>query len=263
MQLENEKNFPREGVIDFVDNQVDVNTGTVQIRCVFANPTTIANPRAICPRTNSCQRRYQALLIPDAAVNSDQNERYLLVVGTNDVVQRRSVKLGALFGILRSITDGLNPDEWVIVNGMLSAMPGAKVDPARDSDPRRIAGRTGKHYGHGTAFASAARDAACHSARFAASHGMRAMKIAHFFIDRPVFAIVISIVTIIAGASRSSRCRSRSIRRSRRRRSPSPLLIRARTPKPCRNRRHADRRAGQRRGEHALHVQPVHQRPET
>ena len=82
--------------------------------------------------------RYQALLIPDEAVNTDQNERYLLIVGTNDVVQRRTVKLGALFGTLRSITDGLKPGEWVIVNGMQSAMPGAKVRPARGADLRRI-----------------------------------------------------------------------------------------------------------------------------
>jgi len=106
-----------------------VNTGTMQIRCVFANPTTILTPGLFALTRIPASDRYQALLIPDAAVNSDQNERYLLVVGTNDIVQRRSVKLGALFGSLRSITDGLSPDERVIVNGMLSAMPGAKVDP--------------------------------------------------------------------------------------------------------------------------------------
>jgi RND family efflux transporter MFP subunit len=129
MQLENETNFPREGVIDFVDNQVDVNTGTVQIRCVFANPTSILTPGLFALTRIPASGRYQALLIPDAAVNSDQNERYLLIVGANDVVQQRPVKLGALFGNLRSITDGVKPNERVIVNGMLSAMPGAKVNP--------------------------------------------------------------------------------------------------------------------------------------
>jgi RND family efflux transporter MFP subunit len=129
MQLENETNFPRQGVIDFVDNQVDVNTGTVQIRCVFANPTTILTPGLFALTRIPASERYQALLIPDAAVNTDQNERYLLIVGANDVVQQRPVKLGALFGTLRSITDGLKPDDQVIVNGMQSAMPGGKVDP--------------------------------------------------------------------------------------------------------------------------------------
>lgn len=129
LQLENETNFPHQGMIDFVDNQVDVNTGTQQIRCVFANPTTILTPGLFAVTRIPASGRYQALLIPDAAVNTDQDERYLLIVGANGVVQQRPVKLGALFGTLRSITDGLKPDDKVIVNGMQSAMPGAKVDP--------------------------------------------------------------------------------------------------------------------------------------
>jgi RND family efflux transporter MFP subunit len=129
LQLENETNFPHQGVIDFVDNQVDVNTGTVQIRCTFGNPTTILTPGLFALTRIPASGRYEALLIPDAAVNTDQNERYLLIVGADDVVQQRPVKLGALFGSLRSITDGLKPGERVIVNGTLSAMPGAKVDP--------------------------------------------------------------------------------------------------------------------------------------
>jgi RND family efflux transporter MFP subunit len=129
LQLENETNFPRQGMIDFVDNQVDVNTGTVQIRCVFPNPTTILTPGLFALTRIPASGRYQALLIPDAAVNTDQNERYLLIVGSNDVVQQQPVRLGALFGTLRSITGGLKPGERVIVNGMQSAMPGAKVNP--------------------------------------------------------------------------------------------------------------------------------------
>jgi RND family efflux transporter MFP subunit len=129
LQLENETNFPHQGMIDFVDNQVDVNTGTQQIRCVFANPTTILTPGLFAVTRIPASGRYQALLIPDAAVNTDQDERYLLIVGANDVVQQRPVKLGALFGTLRSISDGLKPGERVIVNGMQSAMPGAKVNP--------------------------------------------------------------------------------------------------------------------------------------
>jgi RND family efflux transporter MFP subunit len=129
LRLENEATFARPGVIDFVDNQVDMNTGTVQIRCVVANPTTLLMPGLFAVMRVPASGRYQALLIPDAAVNTDQNERYLLVVGTNDIVQRRPVKLGALFGTLRSITAGLNPGQWVVVNGTQWAIPGAKVEP--------------------------------------------------------------------------------------------------------------------------------------
>ena len=129
LQLENETNFPHPGVIDFVDNQVDVNTGTQQIRCVIGNPTSILTPGLFALTRIPASGRYQALLIQDAAVNTDQDERYLLIVGTNDVVQQRPVKLGALFGNLRSITDGLKPGERVIVNGMQFAQSGAKVIP--------------------------------------------------------------------------------------------------------------------------------------
>ena len=129
LQLENETNFPHQGMIDFVDNQVDVNTGTQQIRCVFGNPTTILTPGLFALTRIPASGRYRALLIPDAAVNTDQNERYLLIVGSNDIVQQRPVKLGALFGTLRSVTDGLKPGERVIVNGMQSAQSGARVIP--------------------------------------------------------------------------------------------------------------------------------------
>ena len=135
LQLENETNFPHQGMIDFVDNQVDVNTGTQQIRCVFANPTTILTPGLFALTRIPASGRYTALLIPDAAVNSDQDERYLLIVGANNVVQQRPVKLGALFGTLRSITDGLKPGERVVVNGMQSAQSGAKVIPREVAVP--------------------------------------------------------------------------------------------------------------------------------
>jgi len=129
LQLENETNFPHPGVIDFVDNQVDVNTGTQQIRCVIGNPTTILTPGLFALTRIPASGRYNALLIPDAAVNTDQDERYLLIVGANNVVQQRPVKLGDLFGTLRSITDGLKPGEKVIVDGMQFAQAGAKVVP--------------------------------------------------------------------------------------------------------------------------------------
>ncbi len=129
LQLENETNFPRQGVIDFVDNQVDVNTGTVQIRCVISNPTSVLTPGLFALTSIPATSRYRTLLIPDAAVNTDQNERYLLIVGNDDVVRQRTVRLGAVFGTLRSITEGLNPGEWVIVNGLQLAAPGSKVNP--------------------------------------------------------------------------------------------------------------------------------------
>src|SRR5260370_7174887 len=93
LQLENETNFPHQGMIDFVDNQVDVNTGTVQIRCVFANPPTVLTPGLFTLTRLPATGRYQAILIPDAAADTDQNEHYLLIVGADDVVEQRPVQL--------------------------------------------------------------------------------------------------------------------------------------------------------------------------
>jgi RND family efflux transporter MFP subunit len=129
LQLENETSFSHEGVIDFVDNQIDTSTGTVQMRGVLANPTGLLTPGLFALMRIPGSGRYMALLIPDEAVNTDQNERFVLIVDKDGLVQRRPVKLGALFGTFRSITDGLRSDEWVIVNGIQSAQPGAKVKP--------------------------------------------------------------------------------------------------------------------------------------
>ena len=140
LRLENESNFSRQGVIDFVDNRVDVNTGTIQLRCAVPNPTMLLTPGLFTVTRLPASGRYRTLLIPDQAVNADQNERYLLIVGVDDIVQRRPVKLGALFAPLRSITGGLKPREWVIVDGMQSAAPGAKVNPQRAPIPKGALG---------------------------------------------------------------------------------------------------------------------------
>jgi RND family efflux transporter MFP subunit len=131
LQLESETNFPHAGVIDFVDNRADTNTGTVQIRCAIPNPTMLLTPGMFTVTRLPASAPYQALLIPDVAINTDQNERYVLVVGENNLVQSRTVELGVLFGSLRSITKGLEPDEWVIVDGMQSARLGATVNPRK------------------------------------------------------------------------------------------------------------------------------------
>jgi RND family efflux transporter MFP subunit len=129
LKLESDQTFDRHGVIDFIDNQVDVNTGTVQLRGVFPNPRGLLMPGLFAVMRVPASTEYRALLIPDAAVNTDQDERYLLIVGNDHVVQRRTVKLGALFGTLRDVTGGLRPGEWVVVDGTQLAIPGARVNP--------------------------------------------------------------------------------------------------------------------------------------
>jgi hypothetical protein len=73
--------------------------------------------------------RYQALLVPDSAVLTDQDRRNLLVVGADNTAQVKQVELGALFGSLRAITSGISADDHVVINGQMHARPGAPVAP--------------------------------------------------------------------------------------------------------------------------------------
>lgn len=129
VQLETEKAFPHAGTIDFIDNSVDPATGTIQLRGVIPNPTGALTPGLFAEMRITGSGPYKTLLVPDIAVGAEQNERYLMVVAQDNTVSTRKVQLGELFGSLRSITEGLKPDDRVIVNGLQLARPGAKVNP--------------------------------------------------------------------------------------------------------------------------------------
>ena len=101
LQLENETGFPHVGVVDFVDNKVDVSTGTILSRGVFPNPGGYLTPGYFGRVRVAGSGEYNALLVPDAAVGTDQSVKFLLLVNSENVVERRPVKLGALFGELR------------------------------------------------------------------------------------------------------------------------------------------------------------------
>lgn len=129
IKLENEKNFPHAGTIDFIDNNVDPATGTIQLRGVIPNSNGALTPGLFAQMRITGSGPYQTLLIPDVAVSAQQNERYLMVVERDDTVAVRNVQLGGLFGSLRSITEGLKPDDRVIVNGLQLVRPGGKAAP--------------------------------------------------------------------------------------------------------------------------------------
>ncbi|HEY3898480.1 MAG TPA: efflux RND transporter periplasmic adaptor subunit [Chthoniobacter sp.] len=129
LQLENEKDFPHKGVIDFIDNSLDPNTGTIQLRGVIPNPTGELTPGLFAQMRITGSGPYKTLLVPDAAVGAEQNERYLYVVGKDDIVSTHKVQLGGLFGSLRSIVTGLEPNDRVIVNGLQLVRSGVKVNP--------------------------------------------------------------------------------------------------------------------------------------
>jgi RND family efflux transporter MFP subunit len=129
LQLGNESGFPHEGYIDFVDNHVDTGTGTLKARGIFPNRTGDLTPGFFASMRVPGSGRYQALLVPDSAILTDQDRRNVLVVGSDNMVQVKQVQLGALFGGLRAISSGIGPTDRVIINGQMHARPGAPVAP--------------------------------------------------------------------------------------------------------------------------------------
>jgi len=127
LQLANETNYPHVGEVDFVDNRVDPDTGTIRGRGVFSNADGWLLPGLFARVRIPGSGRYDATLVPDSAITTDQSTKLLMVVDAKNVVEARPVRLGALFGDLRSIVSGVGPEDRVIINGLMSARPGAVV----------------------------------------------------------------------------------------------------------------------------------------
>jgi len=129
VQLGDESGFSHKGVIDFVDNHVDATTGTMRIRGVLKNETGKLVPGMFARLSVPGSGRYHAVLVPDTAIGNDQSQRDLLVVDKENKVAIRPVKLGALFGGLRSIVSGIGAEDRIVVNGQMRARPGSAVAP--------------------------------------------------------------------------------------------------------------------------------------
>ncbi len=131
LQLADEAGFPHEGHMDFVDNRIDPATGTMQGRAIFPNPDGVLIPGLFARVRLLGEGPYPALLVPDAAIATDQNQRFVYVLGAADVAERRNVTPGRLVDGLRVIREGLDGDEWVIVNGLQRVRAGQPVKAER------------------------------------------------------------------------------------------------------------------------------------
>jgi multidrug efflux system membrane fusion protein len=129
MGLADETGFPHKGRMDFVDNRVDPNTGTLRARGVFTNSDHSLSPGFFARLRIPGSGKYPALLIPDRALGSDQSQKFLYVVNAEKKVEFRPVKTGPLIDGLRVVKEGLKPGEQVIVEGLLRVRPGMTVDP--------------------------------------------------------------------------------------------------------------------------------------
>jgi RND family efflux transporter MFP subunit len=129
LKLIDEADFVHRGYMDFVDNVIDKASGTIRGRAVFSNTEEMFTPGMFARVRVPGSPAYPALLIPDAAIASEQARKYVLVVDGENTAQQRYVTAGQLVGNLRVIKDGLKPDDRIIVVGLMRARPGAKVTP--------------------------------------------------------------------------------------------------------------------------------------
>src|SRR5262249_29144324 len=127
--LANEEGFPHQGVVNFVENQVNPKTGTLRLRGVFPNKDEQLAPRYFARVRIPISPPPRALLVSARTIDTSKGQKIVYVVGAETRAPSRPVRTGALPDGLREITDGLKPGEQVIVTGLQQVRPGATVEP--------------------------------------------------------------------------------------------------------------------------------------
>src|SRR5216117_3179228 len=138
--LADEEGFPHEGVMDFVDNQVDRGTGTIVGRALLPNADLSLIPGLFARLRLPGSGRYRAILLPDEAIGSDQSQKFVFVVDGDSKAQYRTVKIGPLVDGLRVVREGVMPEDWVVVAGLQRVRPGLNVDAQRETIPSAESG---------------------------------------------------------------------------------------------------------------------------
>jgi multidrug efflux system membrane fusion protein len=132
LQLGDEKAFPRHGVIESFDNQLDPNTGSILLRATFPNPDGRIVPGLFARIRVPLSARHTALLVPERAIGTDQALKYVLTLSATNTVAYQPVELGPALDGRRVVRTGLKGDEQIVVNGMQRVRPGmsVKAEPA-------------------------------------------------------------------------------------------------------------------------------------
>src|SRR5262249_33866700 len=129
------KSFTHPGRMDFVDNVIDRSSGTIRGRAQFDNPNGLFTPGMFARVQIAGSAPYEAVLVPDAAIGTEQARKYVLVVGADNTVIQKYVARGGLVDDRGVIKWGLAADDRLIVNGMIRARPGGKVTPQAQGAP--------------------------------------------------------------------------------------------------------------------------------
>jgi multidrug efflux system membrane fusion protein len=128
--LQTEQGYPHTGTLDYVAPEIDSSTGTLAGRAIFDNKDNVLTPGLFVRVRIPKQQNVVSLLVPDVALGTSQEGRYVLVVNDKNVVEQRQVQIGELVdGGLRIINSGLEPKERVVVGGVMRALPGNTVVP--------------------------------------------------------------------------------------------------------------------------------------
>jgi RND family efflux transporter MFP subunit len=126
--LQTDTGFPYKGHLDYASPTVTSGTGTLAVRGIFPNPNASLLPGYFV-RVRVPGPGQERFLVPDVAIGADQGGRYLLVLNADNVVEQRKIEAGQHVGSMRVILQGLKPDDRVVVDGLLRAIPGQKVVP--------------------------------------------------------------------------------------------------------------------------------------
>lgn len=131
LTISDETVYPHPGHLDYIAPREDAGTGTVQLRAVFPNPEELLSPGFFARLRIAASAPYPALLIPDRAIGADQAQRFVWVMNQQNEVEYRKITPAARIGSLRVIGEGLQKNDWVVVEGLQKLKPGLKVNPER------------------------------------------------------------------------------------------------------------------------------------
>jgi RND family efflux transporter MFP subunit len=135
LTLTDERLGQRKGQLDFVDNRLDAASGTIRVRAVFENKDRFLTPGLFGRVTVGASDPYRGILLPDEAIGSDQDRRVVYVLGENNVVNLKPIRIGPRIDGYRVIRDGLIGNETVVVNGLVRVRPGAPITPQMTTLP--------------------------------------------------------------------------------------------------------------------------------
>ncbi len=129
LKLLDENKFGHEGRMDFVDNAIDGSSGVIRGRAEIPNPNGIFTPGMFGRVQIAVAPPVEALLVPDTAIGTEQVRKFVMVVDQSNVARQKYVTLGSLVDGLRVISDGLGPEDRVVINGLMRVRPGVAVTP--------------------------------------------------------------------------------------------------------------------------------------